>query len=226
MYKLLFKPKDILKYIAFYINIPFVYSKLSYSQEGEDLIIKNIFKNINDGFYIDIGAHHPYKYSNTYLLYKKGWKGVNIDPDKKFLPLFNRARKRDINLNIAVGSKDKSMDYFTFKDTALNTFSRQRYKIVIDNQQSEFTGKFRLKVHSFEKLLLKYLKGKKINFINIDIEGLEYEILSSFNIKKYTPEIIAVENLGKYRNKLENLLKKEGYECEAKTSITEIYVKK
>ena len=74
------------------------YTKKSYSISNVDLVIERIFKNKNDGIYIDVGCNHPIKYNNTYLLYKKGWHGLNIDLDKKSIDQFNKLRKGDINI--------------------------------------------------------------------------------------------------------------------------------
>ena len=84
------------------IKRKFKYKKTSYSYNGVDLIISYIFKNINKGFYLDIGAQHPISNNNTYLLHQKGWKGINIDLDKKNIDLFKLARPNEINLNYAV----------------------------------------------------------------------------------------------------------------------------
>ena len=80
------------------------YTKTSYSISNVDLVIERIFKNKNDGIYIDVGCNHPIKYNNTYLLYKKGWHGLNIDLDKKSIDQFNKLRKRDINILTLVTS--------------------------------------------------------------------------------------------------------------------------
>lgn len=74
-----------------------------YSQEGEDMVLRKIFKNQKKGFYVDIGAHHPKRFSNTHLLYKKGWKGINIDVTPGSIKLFNQLRPRDTNLELGVG---------------------------------------------------------------------------------------------------------------------------
>lgn len=79
----------------------------SYSQEGEDLILKRFFSNKEKGFYIDIGAHHPKRFSNTYLFYSKGWNGINIDAMPGSMRLFNQIRKRDLNLEVPIAKKRK-----------------------------------------------------------------------------------------------------------------------
>ena len=93
--------KNLLNYFSI-IKRKFKYKKNSYSFNAVDLIINYIFKNKNDGFYLDIGAQHPISNNNTYLLFKKGWKGINIDLDKKNIDLFKIARPNDINLNLSL----------------------------------------------------------------------------------------------------------------------------
>ncbi|HWR59941.1 MAG TPA: FkbM family methyltransferase, partial [Thermodesulfovibrionales bacterium] len=96
----------------------------SYSQEGEDLILRRIFSNITNGFYVDIGAHHPKRFSNTYLFYRQGWCGINIDAMPGSMKLFNKFRPRDINLEFAVANGNNKMTYYEFNLPALNSFSK------------------------------------------------------------------------------------------------------
>ena len=88
--------------------------KFYYSFSGVDIVIKSIFKDLNNGFYIDVGCQHPIKNNNTYLLYKKGWHGINIDLDEDNINLFKTARPKDLNINIAVSDKPKDVELFFF----------------------------------------------------------------------------------------------------------------
>ncbi len=83
------------------------FPKKTYSMYGEDLIIQNFFKKKTKGFYVDIGCYHPLDGSNTFLLYKKGWNGINVDLNKISIDLFNKARKKDENFNLAISNKKK-----------------------------------------------------------------------------------------------------------------------
>ncbi|MFA7355121.1 MAG: SAM-dependent methyltransferase, partial [Sulfurimonadaceae bacterium] len=74
------------------------YALKSYSQEGEDMILRRLFEQQPNGFYVDVGAHHPKRFSNTYFFYKKGWRGINIDAMPNSMELFNKIRPRDINI--------------------------------------------------------------------------------------------------------------------------------
>ena len=77
----------------------------SFAQEGEDMILKRIFEGVRSGFYIDIGAFHPSKFSNTYYFYLRGWSGINIDPQPGVKSLFDKMRPRDINLELAISDQ-------------------------------------------------------------------------------------------------------------------------
>ena len=97
----------------------------SWSQEGEDLLLKRVFEGQSVGFYVDIGAHHPKRFSNTYLFYRMGWRGINIDAMPGSMSAFNKIRSRDINIEAGVGEKATQLDYYIFNDPALNGFSSQ-----------------------------------------------------------------------------------------------------
>ena len=83
-----------------------------YAEFAEDVMVNRVFKNFNKGFYVDIGAYHPYKGSLTYFLYKKGWRGINIDISKVSIDLFNISRQRDININCAITDYDGETHYY------------------------------------------------------------------------------------------------------------------
>ena len=72
------------------------FSLKSYSQEGEDMILRRLFEKQKTGFYVDVGAHHPKRFSNTFFFYKKGWSGINIDAMPNSMRLFDKIRPRDI----------------------------------------------------------------------------------------------------------------------------------
>ena len=107
--------KKIFLIIYYFFNIIFKknkYRKISYSYGSVDLLLEHIFKNQSHGFYIDVGCQHPVMNNNTYLLYKKGWNGINIDLDKKNIDLFSFYRKRDLNINVAISSREDERDLF------------------------------------------------------------------------------------------------------------------
>lgn len=167
----------------------------SWSQEGEDLILNRLFENQQKGFYIDVGAHHPKRYSNTFKFYKKGWNGINIDAMPSSMELFHQCRKRDINLEIGVGKEKEKLEYYIFNDAALNGFSKE-LSLERNNENNKYNIKSTvyIQVLPLSDILDKYLsKGQYIDFLSIDVEGFDLQVLKSNNWKVYRPKIIIVE---------------------------------
>ncbi len=205
------------------------YQKTSYSQEGEDLILNRLFEKINKGFYIDIGAHHPIRFSNTYFFYRKGWSGINIDARPGSMLLFNRLRKRDINIETAVSDSETELTYYMFNDTALNTFDRERAEVIIKETNYKLTSKKIIKTSRLENILDHNVTLKQsIDFMNIDVEGLDLKVLKSNNWNKYKPKYILVESLEKdssdiYKDPISLFLSNSGYRPFACTFNTLFY---
>ena len=165
--------------------------KSSYSMFGEDIFIEKFFKKRPKGLYVDVGCYHPLDGNNTFLLYKKGWQGMNIDLNKTSIDLFNKARKNDVNLRIAVSNKFKKIKFFYRKKiNMLNTINKKF-------ANSSFRKGFKtshVQADTLNSVLGKSkYKNKKIDFLNLDIEGNEINALKSLNFKKYSPKLICVE---------------------------------
>ena len=158
---------------------------------GEDLIIEKIFKNKKKGTYVDVGCYHPLDGNNTYLLFKKGWNGINIDLNKISIDLFKKARKKDVNLNFAISNNSKKIKFYFRKNiNMLNTINKNFAK---NNFLKGYkTGFIQSKTLNS---ILKYsnLSKKKIDFLNLDIEGNEINALKSLNFYKYSPKLICIE---------------------------------
>jgi len=170
----------------------------SWSQEGEDQILRRIFEQQATGFYVDVGAHHPMRFSNTYLFYRRGWSGINIDAMPGSMQAFNKKRPKDINIESGVGLESGEKEYYIFNEPALNGFSKQ-----ISAQRNEAESSFeiidvkKIYVETLEKILNSNLKsGQIIDFFSIDVEGLDFEVLQSNNWTKYRPRYVLVEILG------------------------------
>lgn len=159
--------------------------------EGEDLIIQNYLKNINNGFYVDAGCYHPLHLSNTYLLHKRNWSGINIDISQFSIDLFNFLRPNDLNIYSAVSNTDRDVTiYFQKKISQLNTIYKEISK-------KRMQGKIQEKNIKSQKLTTILNKSKfinrKIDFLNIDLEGADYEALQSLDFNIYRPKVICVE---------------------------------
>jgi FkbM family methyltransferase len=197
-----------------------------YSQEGEDIILSEFFPNKTDGFYVDVGAHHPMRFSNTYMFYKRGWRGINIDAMPGFMKAFNRKRSRDINLEMGVSGKEGEMTYYMFDDFALNGFSKDLSKDRDKNSNFEILKERKIKTYPLSKILDEYLpQNQKIDFMSIDVEGLDLMVLKSNDWKKYPPSMILVESIGDniesiMKDPIYLFLKEKGYTIVAKTYRT------
>jgi FkbM family methyltransferase len=166
----------------------------SHSQFGEDMILRSIFKDKSKGFYVDIGAHHPIYYSNTYHFYLKGWRGLNIDATPGSMSLFKFLRKNDINIETCIGPKNnEDVLFYTFDKSSLNTFDPQMA------EKAKINGKLlktiQYKTKTLEKCLEEYVPiHQKIDFLSIDVEGLDETILRSNNWERFSPEVIIFES--------------------------------
>jgi FkbM family methyltransferase len=176
-----------------------LYRKISYSFGGVDLLINYIFKDKKKGVYVDVGSQHPISNNNTYLLFKKGWTGVNIDLDPENIKLFNLCRKNDLNVCAALSSKIGEIDLFFYHDgSPINTVE----KIVADSHKKKFNEIKKIKTTTLN-LLLEANNIEQINYLNIDVEGHELHVLKGFDLAKYQPDTISVEYLDLKMKKLE-----------------------
>ena len=159
--------------------------------EGEDLIIQNYLKNINNGFYVDAGCYHPLHLSNTYLLHKRNWSGINIDISQFSIDLFNFLRPNDLNIYSAVSNTDRDVTiYFQKKISQLNTI----YKEISKKRMQGKIQEKNIKSQKLNTILNKSkFSNRKIDFLNIDLEGADYEALQSLDFNIYRPKVICVE---------------------------------
>ena len=178
-----------------YIKNNFFFRKKSYSMDKEDLVIDEYFKNKNKGFYVDVGCYHPLQRNNTMLLYQKGWRGINIDISDFSIKLFKFLRPDDFNLNVAVSNKEGEIDmFFQKKLSQLSTIKENSAK-------NAFQGNILNKKILSRKLTSILEQGKykdqKIDFLNVDAEGADFEVLQSLDFNKYSPELICIEVIEK-----------------------------
>ncbi len=218
--------KVVVKYLIHCANFsPFTIK--SYSQEGEDLVLGRLF-NKNDGFYVDVGAHHPERFSNTFLFYKKGWRGINIDAMPDSMKVFRRQRPRDINLEVPIAKERKTLTYYKFNEPALNGFSKETalsvggpYRIVAQQQ---------METYPLKEILERYVsKEQEIDLFTIDVEGLDLEVLQSNDWEKFRPKVVLVEQLRSSIHQLSKdpiylFLLDRGYHLHAKTYNTAFYI--
>lgn len=179
-------------YHNLYIKEKIYIKRKSYSMDKEDIEICKFFKNKKNGFYVDVGSFHPTRLSNTYFLYKLGWRGINIDPSEYSIALFNYLRKEDINICKAASIETGLKKFYYQKEfSPLSTLN-------LNTAKKRFQGKVKEKLVNCDTLKniidsTKY-KNQTIDFLNIDTEGKDIDALKSLNIQLYKPKLVCVED--------------------------------
>jgi FkbM family methyltransferase len=167
--------------------------RVHFSQFGEDAMLAEFLKHKTGGFYVDVGCHDPFRYSNTYLLHKLlGWRGINIDADINAIKRFEVERPGDVNLNVGIGLIEGRMSFTTFADGAVNTFDA-----ALAARQKVNFGEPRLvdvSVRRLSAVLSESLPPEtEVDYLNVDCEGLDEEVLRSNDWSKFRPKVVTVE---------------------------------
>lgn len=159
---------------------------IQFSQFGEDLFVRYYFGNGKKaGFYVDIGAYHPFQGSNTYHFYKSGWRGINIEPNPIMFPSFPRHRENDINLNLAVSNHEGFVD---FNCDGV-------YSGIASSADNAGKTVHRVATAALASILENHLPfGQQIDFMSIDCEGHDLIALQSNDWERFTPKLIIVED--------------------------------
>lgn len=207
----------------------------SYAQCGEDLIVNHLLGvlGISDPTYLDIGAHHPTYLSNTYFFYKKGCHGLCVEPDPRLFNKIAKKRRRDTCLNVGIGSDAVSgdkMDFFIMSTPTLNTFSREeaeRYQSYGNLKIKEIVS---IPLIPINNLMQHHYKAVP-NFVSIDVEGLDLEIIASIDFDRFRPEVFCIETLTYTEDRTErkideiiDLMVSRNYVTYADTYINTIFV--
>lgn len=173
------------------------FPQISYSRSGEDLIIEELFKGKMNGFYIDIGAFHPKDYSNTYKYYLNGWNGINIDANVDAIKLFDKFRPRDKNIFAAISDIEVEKYFYKFEnDSSMNTLSSEFAEEAIRDFELKVSSKQFVKTRRLDNLLSELSIDQPIDFISIDVEGHDLEVLMSNNWEKFRSKAIIIETSG------------------------------
>ena len=197
--------------------------RLSFSQFGEDILLESLFgRKKKNGFYVDVGAFNPVRSSNTYLFYKKGWRGINIEANPKHFKLFLAARQKDINLNLAV-SDSKSTVEFTC-DGSFSGIRDENYSSKDSNRKTATTIK--VETYTLKDILEKHLpKDMSIDFISIDCEGHDEKVVKSNDWQLYRPKAVLVEQHGDgVQGAIYDHLLKHGYKFYCRIGLTLAFI--
>jgi FkbM family methyltransferase len=209
-----------------------IYYRRSYSQCGEDLILSFVFQTlgITRPRYLDLGAHHPYYLNNTYLFYRRGAHGVNVEADPRFAARLARARPRDVTLNVGVGPESGVLEFHVLSAPTLSTFSVQEAKRYTEQFGHRIERTVKVPICTFGQLVDDYFEAVP-DLVSLDVEGLDLPILRSIDLSRHRPLVFCVETIsysetgqGRRIVEIDVLMENSGYLRYADTHINTIYV--
>lgn len=189
------------------------------------MLLARFFGEQEEGFYVDVGAHHPFLFSNTQALYERGWRGINIDAMPGSMKAFRRYRPHDINLEAGVGGSSAASKFFVFNVPALNTFDEVLAR-------SRNAAPFRIErvievaVSPLAQLLERHVpRGRAIDLLTVDVEGSDLAVLETNDWDAFRPRVVLVESYGSTladveRDPAASFLRNVGYVPLAKTINT------
>ncbi|WP_246838284.1 FkbM family methyltransferase [Leptospira meyeri] len=195
------------------------------------MVLRDLFGDKKKGYYVDIGAYDPYRFSNTSYFYELGWTGINIEPSPDGYKRFEIHRIRDQNLNIGIGLAESELVYYRFEEAALNTFDAERVKFLEETTNYKSKDNVKVKVRPLASVLQEFAPNQEIDFMNIDVEWNEISVLKSGDWKKFRPKVILIEILDFdletiTKNPIHLLLIEMGYFFYCKTPRTCFYLEK
>lgn len=196
------------------------------------MLLARIFEGQERGFYVDVGAHHPQRFSNTYYFYLRGWRGINIDAAPGSMKPFKAVRPEDINLEVPISDSRQVLTYYSFNEPALNTFSPEVAAERDGLDTFRLVSEQRLETRTLAEVLDEHLApGAEIDFMSVDVEGLDYQVLQSNDWTRFRPRVVLVEDLNvSDLQELEEssvvaLLRRVGYRPICKTVYTFVFTR-
>lgn len=209
------------------------YGRISFGQYGEDMLLVFLFSSlVGDidkyaGFYVDLGAHHPFLHSNTALLNMLNWRGVNVDACADSIQLFRRHRPNDINVVAGVSDKNETQTFYFLEGGGMNTFDLLH---LTESAKKRIYKTEVIECQAVNELLRIHVPPQQqIDYLNIDLEGFDEKVLQAIDFQQYRPSVISIELLGwgvlrenhisviQYLNSLE-------YELFSRCGITSIFI--
>jgi len=208
-------------------------AKISYSQYGEDIIVRFALENlgIRHPRYIDIGANKPYTGSNTAVFYESGSCGINIEPDPLLFAAFPKFRKRDINLNVGVLDYSGESEFYVMSFRDMSTFFKSEAEARTRKYDAQILQVIKVKVSTLNEVFAEYGAQNPPQFMSIDAEGADELILRALDFSSWSPEVICCETLSfistskwEKNESLIRFIESKGYFVLADTWLNTIFV--
>ena len=168
----------------------------SHSQFGEDMVVRQLLENVQSGFYVEVGAHHPVYYSNTYHFYRRRWRGINIDAAPGSMAPFRCLRPRDINLELCIGPRDgDEVTFYIFDPAAFSSFDEAVATQVQRTGAARLRGTTSVRTVTLMSCLERHVPpAVRIDYLSIDIEGADHAVLASLDFNRHAPRVISFED--------------------------------
>ncbi len=175
------------------------FSQITFAQFGEDIMMMPFFESrglLKDGFFVDVGAHHPFRMSNTAIYYNCfGWRGINVEANPNVIDEFKKYRDRDININAAVSDDSSEIAFHIFNHPAASTADELMLQQMLKNPAIEIAETVRLCPVTLASILDAHLPAaQQIRLLSVDVEGYDLRCLRSNNWSKYRPTFILIED--------------------------------
>jgi hypothetical protein len=207
--------------------------RISYAQQGEDIIVQNIFETleVRTPSYIDIGAYHPFINSNTFLLYRLGSRGVLVEPNPRYQDMLRAGRPGDKVLPFGIGVTDQAAaKYYVIRGNGLdNTFSKaQADELVRLRGPGTIEAVLELPLRNINTVLDENFPNGGPDFFSIDIEGLDLPILQTLDFSRHRPKVFCIETsmvgTGRVDERILSLMQQKGYVVRGGTFVNTIFV--
>jgi FkbM family methyltransferase len=197
---------------------------ISYAQNGEDVLLNRLFPTGHRGFYIDVGACHPTLHSVTRHFYDQGWSGVNIEPVAHVYEMLAQERQRDVNLNVGVSNHEGLLEFHVSRDSlGMSTFSREFARSL---ERDGFVCEPRtVAVTTLARLCEAYASDRTIDFLKVDVESHELEVISGGDWRRWRPRVVLVEAPDAEAGSWESLLRDADYQFAAFDGLNRYYVR-
>jgi FkbM family methyltransferase len=196
----------------------------SHSQYFEDIFLDAIFRGKKSGFYIDIGANDPDELSNTKRFYLRGWRGINVEPNRLLFEKFLDARKEDVNINAGIGASAAEMIFYELDPHTLSTFNKDEIPESVKRHDARVVAERKVSVMTMRDLFQSHVGDREVDFLSVDTEGFEYEVLSGNDWGKNRPSVIVIEVDRDREKRVHTLLSSAGYELIHFNGLNGFYV--
>jgi FkbM family methyltransferase len=162
----------------------------SYAQTGEDRIVASLL-GPGPGFYVDVGCNHPVRQSNTFELYKRGWRGINVDANEELIALCRRTRPRDVSVCAVISDSQREVVFTEFDDANVSSLSAEH--VARWQSQRQIVRRRKAVAQTLDDVLAAANAPHRFELLSVDVEGHDFEVLSSLSLDVYRPKLIVVE---------------------------------